>query len=187
MACARPALPSGAAWSAIPVPAPAPLRRRTARTYSRPSSRMASHATVLLPPFPMQTAFPSSEYYGGSVTPRAHQRTSRLTGRHQRPAATGVLPTFTMIRLTGSAVGFTPAAHPKRIRSIAPATGPGSMSRAGRDTPIYNGAILAADVPRQEFETTWRVEGLGIGGRHGSRPQGPIWIAGCSVIGGGRR
>jgi len=112
---------------------------------------MASHATVLLPPFPMQTAFPSSEYYGGSVTPRAHQRTSRLTGRHQRPAATGVLPTFTMIRLTGSAVGFTPAAHPKRIRSIAPATGPGSISRAGRDTPIYNGAILAADNPSARF------------------------------------
>ena len=58
----------------------APARRRAARAYSRPTSRTASHAAVLLPPFPMWTAFPSSEYYDGSVTPPAHQRTSRLAG-----------------------------------------------------------------------------------------------------------
>jgi hypothetical protein len=56
-----------------------------------------------------------------------------------------------MIRLTGSAVGFTPAAHPKRNRSVASVTGPGSMSQARRDAPIYNGAILAADDPSARF------------------------------------
>ncbi len=92
----------------------------------------------------MRTAFPSSEYYDGSATPRAHQRTSRLTNRHQRPAALGALPTFTMNRLTGSAVGFTPAAHPGSNRSVSPATEPGSMSRTRSGTPIYNGIAIAA-------------------------------------------
>jgi hypothetical protein len=99
----------------------------------------------------MWTAFPSSEYYGGSATPLAHQRTSRLAGRHQRPVARGALPTFTMIRLTGSTVGFTPAAHPAGDRSLPPATRPGSMSRIQRETPIYTGVIFAADDQSARF------------------------------------
>jgi hypothetical protein len=96
----------------------------------------------------MWTAFPSSEYCGGSATPRARQRTSRLTGRHQRPVALGALPTFTMNRLTGSAVGFTPAAHPGGNRSIPPATGFGSMNRNRRGSPIYAATplLLAARI-----------------------------------------
>jgi hypothetical protein len=85
----------------------------------------------------MWTAFPSSEYYGGSVTPPAHQPASGLTGRHQQPVASRMFPTFTMIRLTGSTVGFTPAAHPEGNRSIPPATGPGSTSQTLRGPPIY--------------------------------------------------
>ena len=100
----------------------------------------------------MWTAFPSSEYYGGSATPRAHQRTSRLADRHQRPAALGALPTFTMIRLTGSTVGFTPAAHPEGNRSLPPATRPGSMSRIQRETPIYTGVVFAADDQSARFQ-----------------------------------
>ncbi len=85
----------------------------------------------------MWTAFPSSEYYGGSVTPPAHQPASSLTDHHQRPVAPWVLPTFTMIRLTGSTVGFTPAAHPEGSHSVPPATEPGSMSQDRRGPPIY--------------------------------------------------
>lgn len=85
----------------------------------------------------MWTAFPSSEYYGGSVTPRAHQPASGLTGRHQRPLAPRALLTFTMIRSTGSTAGFTPAAHPEGNRSVPPATGSGSMNRNRRGSPIY--------------------------------------------------
>ncbi len=55
---------------------------------------------------PMWTAFPSSEYHGGSATPPARQPASGLTGRHQRQVAPKALPTFTMIRLTGSTVGY---------------------------------------------------------------------------------
>ena len=58
----------------------------------------------------MWTAFPPSDYYADSATPRAHQRTSRLAGGHRQPGAHGALPTFTMIRLTGSATGSTATA-----------------------------------------------------------------------------
>jgi hypothetical protein len=90
----------------------------------------------------MWTAFPSSEYYGGSATPPAYQPASGLTGRHQRPVAPGALPTFTMIRLTGSAGGFTPAAHPGGNRSVPPATGPVSMNQTRRGPPIYAATTL---------------------------------------------
>jgi len=85
----------------------------------------------------MWPAFPTSEYCDGSATPPAHQPASGLTGRHQRPVAPGMLPTFTMIRLTESAVGFTPAALPEGSRSVPPATGNGSMNRDRRGSPIY--------------------------------------------------
>ncbi len=85
----------------------------------------------------MWPALPTSEYYDGSVTPSAHQPASGLTDRHQRPVAPGVLPTFPMIRLTGLAVGFTPAAHPEGTRSVPPATGSGSMNRDRRGSPIH--------------------------------------------------
>ena len=90
----------------------------------------------------MWTAFPSSEYYGGAATPPAHKPASGLTGRHQRPVTPGALPTFTMIRLTGSAVGYTPAAHPEGNRSLPPATGPGSMSQDRRGPPSMAAAPL---------------------------------------------
>ena len=90
----------------------------------------------------MWTAFPSSEYYGDAVTPPAHKPASGLTGRHQQPVVPGALPTFTMIRLTGSAVGYTPAEHPESNRSLPPATGPGSMSQDRRGPPSMAAAPL---------------------------------------------
>ena len=90
----------------------------------------------------MWTAFPSSEYYGGSATPPALKPASGLTDRHQQPVAPGALPTFTMIRLTGSAGGYTPAAHPEGNHSLPPATGPGSMSQDPRGPPSMAAAPL---------------------------------------------
>jgi hypothetical protein len=95
----------------------------------------------------MWTAFPSSEYYGGAATPPAHQPASSLTGRHQQPVASGAFPTFTMIRLTGWAVGYTPAAPPRGNRSIPSATGPGSMSRDRRGPPSMAAATLLRAAP----------------------------------------
>ncbi len=74
----------------------------------------------------MRPVFPTSEYYDGSATPRAHQQTARLARPPSRPGAHGALPTFTVIRLTGSASGFTPATHPQSTRSIPTATTPDS-------------------------------------------------------------
>jgi hypothetical protein len=54
---------------------------------------LASERTARsLPPFPMYRAFPGSEYYGGSATPRRQQRTVRLprtrrSGGHHRDAS----------------------------------------------------------------------------------------------------
>ena len=78
-------VPSGAAWSAIPVPAPPPAWRRAVRTYSRPTSRTASHAAVLLSAFAMCRAFPGPDSYADSATPRLRQPASGLAGP---PAAT---------------------------------------------------------------------------------------------------
>lgn len=60
------------------------------RRYSASSSSPPSALPSMLPPFPMQPAFPTSEYYGGSATPRCQQRALRLpagrlaTGREGR-------------------------------------------------------------------------------------------------------
>ena len=66
------------------LPSQYPLLRRpsrqAARAYSRPTSRTASDAAVLLSAFAMWTAFPSSDYYADSATPRAHQPASGLAG-----------------------------------------------------------------------------------------------------------
>jgi hypothetical protein len=93
----------------------------------------------------MYWAFPSPDYYADSTTPRTHQQTSRLAGRHQRPGAHGALPTFTMIRLTGSVAGFTPADHPAGTRSLPPATAqPHGRAKRAATT---EGGIVAASSP----------------------------------------
>jgi len=60
----------------------------------------------------MYRAFPGSDYYADSATPRQRQPASGLAG---------ALPTFTVIRSTGPAVGSTPAAPPGSSRSVSPA------------------------------------------------------------------
>ena len=65
-----------------------------------------------------------------------------LPGCHQQPGARGALPTFTMIRLTGSAAGCTPTAHPTGTRSIPSATTPGQNRRARSEPPLNRAASL---------------------------------------------
>ena len=95
----------------------------------------------------MWTAFPPSDYYANSATPRAHQLTSRLTGSgHRHTGAPGALPTFTMIRLTGSATGCTATAHPRGTRSIPAATDDEHRSWPERAAVMKSG-IVAVDGP----------------------------------------
>ena len=76
-----------------------------------------------LRPEPGSSSGASSDYYADSAAPRTHQRTTRLAGAsHRHTGAHGALPTFTMIRLTGSATGCTATAHPRGHRSVPAAT-----------------------------------------------------------------
>ena len=74
--------------------------------------------------------------------PAPISRHRALPGCHQQPGARGALPTFTMIRLTGSAAGSTPTAHPAGTRSLPPATTPGHISRAWSEPPSIRAASL---------------------------------------------
>ncbi len=65
-----------------------------------------------------------------------------LPGRHQQPGGRGALPTFTMIRLTGSAAGFTPAAHPPGTRSLPPANQPSPSVLTGSEPSQRKAASL---------------------------------------------
>ena len=86
-------------------------------------------------PFPMWTAFPSSEYYGHSAPRRPAQRAVRLarappgwccTGR------TGTVPMFTVSRSSSEAPSSAPA---------APAPHADSQDRLpGRAAPVQTGA-----------------------------------------------
>ncbi len=72
----RPRQPNSAAWSESPVPVSLPHRgSATTRPYSQATSWHDSPSTtVTLPVFAMQTAFPPSDYYTGSVPSDASSR-----------------------------------------------------------------------------------------------------------------
>ena len=74
--------------------------------------------------------------------PAPISRHRALPGCHQQPGAHGALPTFTKIRLTGSAAGCTPTAHPAGTRSLPPATTPGQNSRTRSEPPRNRAASL---------------------------------------------
>ena len=82
----------------------------TAPVFTGASSAFQSSLLDPLPPFPMWPAFPASEYYGGSAPSRpiGRQRAhppARWRRRHRK------VPVFTVIRSTGEAPGFAPAAR----------------------------------------------------------------------------
>src|SRR4051794_23710251 len=85
--------PIGAAWSGSAVPATRPTQgpataRRYSPTISHPSTPSAANS---LPPFARWPAFPASDYYDGSATPRPAEPTTNrpaadLEGRPAGPA-----------------------------------------------------------------------------------------------------
>jgi len=91
--------------------------------------------------------------------PTPISRHRALPGRHQQPGAHGTLPTFTMIRLTGLAVGCTPTAHPAGTRSLPPATTPRSKSRAWSEPPINKAASLLSTTQIRQVSSRCRNRG----------------------------
>src|SRR6266545_2554221 len=85
---------------------------------------MASDPAALLSAFAMYRAFPGSDYYADSATPRAHRPASGLAGPPgaRRP---GALPTFTVLRFTGSLSLYLSV-------SLARARASGSTARPSR-------------------------------------------------------
>src|SRR5512132_2991788 len=87
----------------------------TARRCSPATScRSCPASTGSLPPFAMWPAFPTSDYYEGSATPRGHQPTTCLPACSGQP---GALPTFTSDRWAREASSYAPAASPRVRRS----------------------------------------------------------------------
>jgi hypothetical protein len=76
----------------------------------------------LAAPFAMWTAFPPSDYYGGSAPPPRHRLTTSLSlDRTARLAAGSVaaVPMFTVNRLTGWAPSCAPTASPRVRRRLS--------------------------------------------------------------------
>ena len=100
--------------------------KRCGRIHARPPRR-------LLPPPSCCPPSPCAGLSPARTTTRTPPRPGSISlhraspGRHQRPGASGALPTFPVIRSTGSAVGSTPAAHPRSNRSVSPAISPRSF------------------------------------------------------------
>ena len=140
-ACAgRPAVP-------LPLPSQYPLlgvrRAGRGRIHVRPPKRLP----MLQPCCPPSPCGRLSRPRTTTQTRPRPERSSRHRAlpSHQWLGAFGALPTFTMLRLTGSAAGSTPAAHPESNRSISPATKP---TRAWSDLPSSRARSLlhTADV-----------------------------------------
>src|SRR6266542_4666466 len=109
------ASPIGAAWSESPVLGPLLQQPvATMRWYSPATSGSSSSSTAnSLPSFALWSAFPTSDYYEGSVPLPSHQMTTLLpcldsSIRHEGDSI--AVPTFTTHRLTGVGSSFSPAA-----------------------------------------------------------------------------
>src|SRR5450755_758400 len=115
--------------------------KRRERIHARPPERLLMLRSCC-PPSPCTGLSPARTTTRTPPRPAPISRHRALPGCHQQPGAHGALPTFTMIRLTGSAAGCTPTAHPAGTRSIPPATTPGSKSRAWSEPPSNRAASL---------------------------------------------
>ena len=121
--------PIGAAWSASPIPPRRRDRRQAsaaAPVFTGASSDIDSHPSfsLPLPPFPMWPAFPASDYYGGSAPSRPHRSTANPAHPPQLAArewaGPGWFPRSLLIRSTGEAPSFAPAASPRLRRRPSP-------------------------------------------------------------------
>ena len=106
------------------VPASRPHRgRATDRRYSPADSSSCIPAANTLDPFAMWPAFPTSDYYGSSAPPRQHRPTTDLPTAPPemvRSGTAGMVPRSLLIRSTGSAPSYAPAASLRLRRRPSP-------------------------------------------------------------------
>lgn len=138
--------PSGAACVASVVPAMLPDRDRTmtAHQYSPVTEvRVSFAASIPLGPFAMYEAFPRSDYYGPSASPRSHRQTTRqpdpqTSGKGRRSGASWWFP-----RSLLTARGVRCPAMPLRYRH-------------GYAAGIHRGLRRQRPKPQPEFPTPKR-------------------------------
>ncbi len=145
------------------LPSQYPLRRRLhvklcGRVHARPPERPLLLRSCC-PPWPCGRLSRPRTTTRTPPRPAPISRHRALPRRHQQPGAHGALPTFTKIRLTGSAAGFTPTAPPAGTRSLPPATTPRLNSRARSEPPRNRAASLLWPTHVRQGWGRLRIEG----------------------------
>src|SRR5664279_2117431 len=115
--------------------------KRRERIHARPPKRLLMLRSCC-PPSPCTELSPARTTTRTPPRLAPISRHRALPGCHQQPGARGALPAFTKIRLTGSAAGCTPTAHPAGTRSLPPAGTPGQNSRTRSEPPRQIAASL---------------------------------------------
>lgn len=114
----------------------------TAHRYSPVSPFVLFAASFPLGPFAMYEAFPRSDYYGPSASPRSHRQTTRQPGFDalgwgRRLGSFAVVPTFTANRSRREVPSYAPAVSPRLRRRHSP-------------WPLAAATLTAAKVPNTE-------------------------------------
>ena len=133
-------------------------QERRERVHARPPERLLMLRSCC-PPSPCGRLSRPRTTTRTPPRPAPVSRHRALPGRHQQPGAHGALPTFTKIRLTGSAAGFTPTAPPAGTRSLPPATAPGLNSRARSEPPRNRAGSLLWTTRVRQVWGRLRIEG----------------------------
>lgn len=74
----------------------------------------------MLSPFAMRSAFPTPDYYEDSAPRRPHRQTMSMPVLLRGEGEDGVVPTFTVHRLTVEVPSYTPATSLRVLRRIPP-------------------------------------------------------------------
>src|SRR5450755_1265069 len=134
-------------------------RERRGRIHARPPERRVMLRSCC-PPSPCGRLSRPRTTTRTPPRPAPVSRHRALPSCHQQPGARRTLPTFTMIRLTGSAVGFAPTAHPAGSRRLPPATMPGHEGRAWSEPPSNRAASLLLTTQVRQVSGRFRNRGV---------------------------
>ena len=133
--------------------------KRRERIHARPPERLLMLRSCC-PPSPCGRLSRPRTTTRTPPRPAPISRHRALPGCHQQPGAHGALPTFAMIRLTGSAAGFAPTAHPAGTRSLPPATTPGLDIRTWSEPPSNRAASLLSTTQIRQVSSRSRNRGV---------------------------